>query len=168
MTGRQVSFYLTPLDQSELEARLHAAAEIFFIEGCSNQARPQQLADATVADMGKTPLRIYLVRPEDMASVVFRFVEDQQVWLVDDLRSPVIEFDRCYFARDLLRRGRLYYVPKYYREDGVFVSKSADFLAWSDGLLKVARKSLTKIGNDYIGRQALAWKANHKNAVLSV
>jgi hypothetical protein len=112
MSSRQINFFLTQTDQADLMRRLGPLGELAFIEGMAQGRHPQFLESAEVKQMGAETLQIFLARPEDVKDILFR--EARETTYLDVVRSPVIEFNRCYRDQHLLRRGRLYFVTRYY------------------------------------------------------
>ena len=76
---------------------------------------------------------------------------------MDVIRSPVVEFNSCYFDDTVLRRGRVYYVDGFHDDKGHWVEKSAGFRTWAKAVLNSVKKTLMKHGSDYIGLEAAAW-----------
>jgi hypothetical protein len=110
-----------------------------------------------VGEDGQPWLFCHLVRESELVDVVTRHVPAQGYWIVDVVKSPVIEFNGCYFNGKILRRGRVYYVDGFYGADNTWVEKSEAFRLWAAGVLKTIKKVLKKNGSEYIGETALAW-----------
>jgi hypothetical protein len=157
MMSRQVNFFLTPADQAALMAQFAGVGEFALIDGIAPDRRPQLRSTAENRQMGVERLTIYLVRPQDVDAVVLNDVKGQPYRVVDVMRSPVIEFDRCYQAGNLLRRGRLYFVTGYYDEQ-TLAKKDHAFVDWADAFLKKARRSLKKDQFFHFGAEALKLK----------
>jgi len=155
--GHQVNFFLMPEDTRILEKRLREECPVVFLDGESRDSAPVQLPDLEVAEFGKTRLRVILVQPEDLKSVILRYIPQQGHWSVDSDRSPVIELDRCYYDGEILRRGRLYY-QRQFAEHGAWVEKPAAFQAWAKRVFSVTRKTIQKLPDRpyYVGPHALA------------
>lgn len=151
MNSGQINFYLHPDDQASFEAALRGCGELLVLQGLEASTRPVLSTTTSILEMGRENLRIYLVRPQDIGSVCGR-QQPSGAWTVDAMKSPVVEFSRCYFDGTGMRRGRLYAIFKYLGEDGQKVSKTKDFLQWARCLIKAARHSLTKRDDgDYVG-----------------
>jgi hypothetical protein len=141
--GRQINFFLGPNDQIELEARLRKVDELLILHSRSPGPEPHIVDTMNVTHDGKQWLFLYLVRRDDLSAVRTQEVAAQGYWHVDELRSPVVEADRCYYDGKILRRGRLYYVNGYYGAQDQWIEKPEEFKAWAKRLFAVARKTLT-------------------------
>ena len=154
--GHQVNFYLDSLDSMALEQALRDLGPLLVLHSLSPGSEPRILESANFQEGARPWLFVLLVRPEDLHAVVTRYVSAQGHWTVDVVKSPVIEFDRCFFDGTILRRGRLYYVDGYY--DGEAWKEKADaFQQWAKAVLAKAKRVLKKHGSDYIGTGAAGW-----------
>ena len=83
-------------------------------------------------------------------------------WVVDDLRSPVVQFDGGFFDEKTLRPGRLFYDTGYYNENGEWVDKPVEFLKWADSILRMAKKMIRRdpVFDAYVGNSAADWLAS--------
>lgn len=152
--GRQVNFYLTQMDQVDLERKIRSHGEFFSIGAKTTNGKPQILDSTVIKNMGREYLAIYLVRPSDLTAIRWTGLSEQDHKSVDEQRSPVIEFVRCYQGPDYLTRGRLYYQGTYFDSDGNVVSKNQEFLTWADSVIKLVRRVLSKgPGSEYLGPQ---------------
>lgn len=158
--GSQVNFFLTPGDTARLEAVVRLVQPFVVLHSRSPTPSPRQLANVDFVEGGEQWLFFHLVRPEDVGAVVMRHVPAQGYWTVDVLRSPVIEFNGCFFDSRTLRRGRVYYTPSFFDADGALVQKPQEFLAWSKSLFAAVKKNLKRRGTEYVGTEAEAWTAS--------
>ncbi len=165
--GHQVNFHLTPTDTSELEARMHAVGPMVVLHSRSATGKPRILENLDLTEGEQPWLYYFLVRPDDLDEVAMHHVPAQGYWTVDVLKSPVIEFNRCFFDGKLLRRGRVYYADSFYSPDNQMVLKSEAFRKWGQSILRVARKGLKKNGLLYIGRNAGEWLATSHGELAS-
>lgn len=108
-------------------------------------------------EQGQPWLYFFLVRADDVGSVVMRHVPAQGYWTVDVVKSPVIEFNRCFMGDHLLRRGRLYFLDTFYGVDGALVQKSDEFQNWAKSILRTTKRCLKKTGAEYLGEDAERW-----------
>jgi hypothetical protein len=157
--GRQINFYLLPEDTDIIEKVLREKVEISFWEDISNSPAPEEASSLKIESMGKSPLTVYLSLPKHGKDIVCKQVQNQGYWTVDDLRSPVLEFSRCYFDGVVLRRGRFFYQTGYYGDDDNWVDKPESFIKWAEKIFRLLKKLLKKpSGQDYyFGEQALKW-----------
>ena len=165
--GHQVNFYVTPQDRTLLEERLREIGPMLVLHSRSPTSAVRKLETLDFAENGKPWLFFYLVRPEDLSAIITRHVPVQGYWTIDVLKSPVVEFNSCFFNGDKLRRGRVYYIDSYYGEDDVLVQKSESFQAWAKSLFGVVKKSLKKRGADYVGPHAIEWLSSDGGALDS-
>jgi len=157
--GRQMTIYLLPSDTSLIEESLKATLDICFFEYESPRSRPKVAKSLTVPNMGESWLTIYLAPQSQLENIVCEKVPSKGYWTIDSLRSPVVEFSRCYFNGRILKEGRLFYDTGYYDESGKWVDKSEDFLKWAERLFRITKKILNKSPDNqaYIGPNALIW-----------
>ena len=155
--GHQVNFYLTPPDVAALEEALRNIEPMIVLHSRSNAPEPRVLNNLNLAEDGKTWLFFYLVRASDLTDVEMCHVPEQGYWSIDVIKSPVVQFNRCFLDDKILRRGRVYYVEKFYGNDNEIVSKSESFRNWAKTIQKVTKSNLKKYGPDYIGKGAEVW-----------
>jgi hypothetical protein len=153
--AKQISLFLTPSDTEVLESAIRARASLQAVDGRSSGPAATLMKHLVVEDMGNTWLRVCLVRPDDIADLRFAEVASQGYWAVDVLRSPVIEFWRCYFDGRILRSGRLFFETGYFEGDA-WVDKPAFFLLWADDVFRTAKKALKREASldSYLGEEA--------------
>jgi hypothetical protein len=118
------------------------------------------------ATSGEEWLHLFLARPEDVDAVVMRHVPTQGYWTVDVLYSPVVEFQRCYFDGKILRRGRAYFVDKYFGPNADVVQKPEAFRKWAQSVLGAIRRGLHRRGLDYVGSDAERWLLSTEGALV--
>lgn len=147
--SRQFSFYMTQQDHAELEGCIRDQVDWTPLAGVTGDSRPHVLNTTIVSKMGQERLGIYLCQPARVDDVVLSQVAGQSDRFVEALRSPVIEFDRCYQSLDSLRLGRLYYVTSYFDDSGALISKDQGFLEWADRIFKAFRKHLVRQEDGY-------------------
>jgi len=156
MHSRQVNFFLNLDDQIILNSKLLSYEDLVF---STYQTKCENLSfeDTTlIENMGFEPLKIILLRESDIKKVVFRRVENRKIYSIDTLKSPVIEYSRCYVSDDIVRRGRLYFTKDYYDEKGFLIKKEQRFLDWANNILDEVRKGLTyEKPSNYFGKGAM-------------
>ncbi len=152
--GHQITFYLDKEDSSALEARLRRMGPLVILHRRSMTGRPRQLASTDLYEEGQSNLFYCLVRPEDLDKVTMEYVPAQKHWMIDTLRSPIIEYDRCYTDERLIRRGRMYYTDGFYDEKEEWKEKTTDYLTWAKKILMLGKKTLVRDGHDYLGPTA--------------
>jgi hypothetical protein len=164
--GKQVNFFMHPDDLAEFDAWLRNRDETVVLADCSQTPMPQLLSSVSIGRMGEESLRVFLVRSTDLPNVISRSIPNRG-YLIDGLRSPVVEFSRCYFDDKLLRRGRLYYDPGFWDEKKQWKTKVAAFSRWADAILRRIRSAYkTKQSSSYVGPSATKW-AKENNGELA-
>ena len=165
--GHQVNFLALPTDLPVIEAAIRATGDVCFLEDRTPTAKPAELDTLAFSpgEMGRRPLRAYMVRRADLSAVNTRFVPGQGYWVIDDLSSPVIEFSRCFFDDTVLRLGRAYFATDLrFRPE----LASPDFVKWGDRVLARIKKTLRRapgIANwIYVSTDALQWIEEHHAA----
>jgi len=157
MRSSQVNFYLTRDDQAELVKKLDPHGSFIYIARLSQDGSPQRVESAEIRQMGFEHLKIYVTQSQYIDRIIFK--RSANAAFVDELRSPVVEFSRCYQDDQLIRRGRLYFVNGYFDASGL-INKDDDFLKWGNSLMRRARRMLRKDPNsfEYFGPEALRLK----------
>jgi hypothetical protein len=155
--GHQVTFYLTPEDTALLQERLVPVAPMKILHSRSRAQKPVVVDSLNYLEDGKQWLSLFLVREQDLGDVVMQYVDVQDYWTVDALRSPVIEFTACSFDGKILRRGRASYVEGYHEQDHKWRDKSIQFNLWARLTLEAIKKPLKRYISDYIGPKAQSW-----------
>src|ERR1043165_7618856 len=121
--GHQLNFFLGPTDQIELETRLRNVDELVILHSRSPTDEPRIVETMNFSEDGKQWLFFHFVRLSDLSAVQIREVPAQRYWVVDILKSPVVEVNRCYYDGKILRRGRLYYVDGFYDAQDQWLEK---------------------------------------------
>jgi hypothetical protein len=156
MMSQQINFYLTERDQAELEVALRTVGSFVPIADIDERGGPCVLESATIREMGKDRLKIHLVEQGNLSEVRFQEVPAREFRVVDVIRSPVVEFVRCYYVGGQLRRGRLYVATAFY-EGSSLIRKHKSFVEWASSLIAGARNALIKDRKSffYFGKEAL-------------
>ncbi len=157
--GYQVNFYMTPEDAILVQDRLRELVPVKILHSRSPTQNPVVVDSLDRKEEGKQWLFLFLAREEDLAGVVMRYVDVQDYWTVDELRSPVIEFTGSFFDGKILRRGRAYYVDGYHEQGQGWIEKPDQFKSWAKLVLDAIRKSLKRHMSNYIGPGAQSWLA---------
>ncbi len=164
--GHQLNFFLKPSDLVAVEARLATAVPLTILHSRSPNEAPQFVRSMVPQGSEQAWLYFYLVHPDAVADVVARHVPNQGYWVIDALRSPVVEFNCCYSDEAIIRRGRVFYDEKFYDESGILVSKSEEFCKWAKMIFAQIKKVVKKHDGDYIGPAASEWLAASPSARL--
>ena len=166
--GHQVNFFVMPADLPELEAAIRSTGEVCFLAGKSPTAQPVELGGIAL-EQAAGPLRFqyYIVQRQELSVVSTRFSEPQGCWLIEDTRSPVIEFAPSRFIGSGLSRGRAYFASDLrFRPE----LPGPDFVRWGDKVLSRLKRKLTRrpelAPGLYFGASALEW-IHDSGAVMS-
>jgi hypothetical protein len=119
------------------------------------------LCSALARDQCRQPL-VWLAREEDLELISLNYISAQGYWLVDQIRSPVLELSRGGMDESRLVPGRLYYRTGYY--DGPeWVGFSPEFLEWADGIFRFVRRRFpySRETRTYDGVHAKEWLSAH-------
>lgn len=159
--GKEIRFYLAPEDLVDMDRQLKQKVHFIVIADRSSNANPILAELVFPCDQNVKPnLWIHLARHEDFENIVLRYVPAQSYWVVDVLRSPVIEFSRSFFDGVIMRQGRMFFDTGYYDADGKWVEKPEAFLTWAANMFKSTKKVLKRdpVLDAYVGPHAKAWQ----------
>jgi hypothetical protein len=161
--GRQVNFFLSYDDQTELAGKLDQMGTVMAASESSEKAKIAALPVLAFARwiVGLSPPLLF--RPEDLDSLLIESgrlkVPDFGIrYYIERSRNPIVEFSTCIQRDNEIQRGRLYYEPKYLDEEsGIVVEKSPEFIVWATKIFNLVKKSTTKDTQGYyIGKGAQA------------
>jgi hypothetical protein len=159
MNSRQVNFFLTAADQASLVRQFATREAFVVVQSLAQDDGVRLLKTVEIKEMGTEHLKVYLARPSDVGSI--------QLNALDVVRSPVIEFVRCFHQGNLLRRGRLYFVTAYY-DGSVLTRKDHAFLEWANTFISTARRKLSRDRElqSYLGDEARSLRQGETEFVL--
>lgn len=160
--GHQLRYYLSLNDLLALEENLLALEPTALLHEKSVGPEPRVLKSSNLIEDGNRWHHFYLVRQSDIAGVSTIHVPSQNNWHIDELRSPVIEFNHCVHENNILRPGRLYYISDYYDKSGRLVRKAPDFRRWAKKVLSEAQNTLSydRPLKAHLGREAASMREN--------
>jgi len=164
--SHQVNFYLLPEDLSEVEERLYELGPYVILRDRSSTSKPKVVDTLNLREEGRQWLYLYLARPEDVDSVITKYIPTQGYWSLDESASQVVELNGCFFDGQILRRGRLYYQDGRYGADGEWQDRPEAFRKWARSVLAKTKKLLRYVDSDYIGPNAAAWLAGGEGRKL--
>ena len=166
MNSKQINFFITPDDKEKILDFLKAKGCLFLQE---NVAKPQEALNNNINIITENIFKVYLVREDLKENVMFKHLDSKNIFYVDILKSCVVELNLGGFYPDSdkeLYRGRLYYISKYYDDDGTVVSKIEFFKNWADGIIKDFKKAFLKkfalYSESYFSQNAIEWIENNK------
>lgn len=152
--GHQLRFCITANDALELQHRLEKLAPMHVLHSRSPSREPRIVDSLDFSEAGQRWLSFFLVRVDDLASVVTQHVPAQGYWTIDELRSPVVECELTYVDDRVMRGGRLHCFDGFYGRTGEWSEKPESFRRWARALLRAARAMLAKQDDLYIGADA--------------
>lgn len=155
--SHQLNFFLTPIDTESLVIKLKDITPLLILHHRSDGPNPHLLQSLDYYEESGPLLFFCLVRPEDLGLVVMKNIPGQGHWMIDVLRSPIIEFNKCFFDQKLLRRGRIYYNDWYYGANNSRINKNISFDKWAKSIFSTTRRALKRYNSDYIGSDAQEW-----------
>lgn len=157
--SHQLALRVLEEDLETLERELRRRRSVF-VAYYHHQPEPT-LCSGLGKDQCHQPL-VWLAREDDLGLIGLTYVSAQGHWLVDQIRSPVIEFSRGGLDESRLVPGRLYYRTGYY-DDQTWVEFSPEFLKWADGILRLVRRRFlyNREVKAYDGRHATEWLSMH-------
>lgn len=136
--GRQFNFKLDVDGWRAVETRLVDVGALV-LPYWSPSAVPEPLSRLDA----RSWIHVWLVRREDLPAVETHFVEPQDRWTIDGLRSPVIELSGGARPAEAIR-SRLWFESAYFDENETRVTKPEDFIKWADAQMRWARRSLPR------------------------
>ena len=155
--GRQVVFHLHPDDAGGFEGFLRSSTNLAVL------AQPQPTLEvveaASLFAIADEPrFERLLVRRSDLVLVRTTHVPAQGYYLVDKLRSPVIEFTPgINTVSTEAGRGRLWHPTSYFDESGRRIEMPSEFLAWAGKVLSWVRRHWSRTPDgDYLSPSATA------------
>jgi hypothetical protein len=139
MNSRQINFYLTLDDIKKIDN--YIKENDLLLIGKPSPDKNLLFADSLLSEYsGNHKLRghKYILRREDVESVILNYVNTQKHYVIDVINSPVIEIwcsnftggskksDRIYYSKDALLKEPLRTVPK----SPEFLQMADDFFKW--------------------------------------
>lgn len=131
----QVRLRLRPGDLGELEAELRERGALFLPYTFPSP----ELSFLPALELGKM---IWVFRPDDRDLVRLKHIPQQGYWVVDQLRSPVVEFSHSGPGSEL-GQGRLFFRTSYWEDDDTKVAFPAGFVTWAKGIFQWVRGRYT-------------------------
>jgi hypothetical protein len=167
--SQQFIIYMTPRDLPATARQIFKCGPYQVLHYLSKNQEPRFVSGLEATELENFRLSLYLARPEDIGLVIMEEVPAQGYWTIDVIRSPVIQFSKCFFDGEKLRAGRLYVAKGYYGESGGWVEKPAEFLYWAQAVFKSVKKGLTYDSERraYFGGDALSLVENNSVTLLA-
>lgn len=143
MNSKQLNFYVLPQDLENVQSFL-VANDILLIKEPVVSSSGSIFTDSVVNPYpAPGTFKYYLVFKKYSSEVKLEWIENQQYYVVDYCRSPIVEFARGYFVpgtKDVeLTRARLYFVVAYY-ENNKLIRKDTEFVKEATKLINKFKK----------------------------
>lgn len=139
MMGRQINFYLMEDEIQEIDTYIRKTGLIIL----PNYTQSEKIEPiSSLLDKNTYPGK-FLSLSALINQIEKRFVETQNYYSIDVLKSPVIEFTPGFQEGNLKRRGRIYYTKTTTGTGSVL--KSDSFLKTADDFFKWFRKHFKNI-----------------------
>lgn len=145
-TSRQVNFYAIENEIFEVENYLrHLNYLVMALPIYNNNVVSYPSIREAVESRPVWPFSYEITSQSFLKDIKLDFIEKQNYFLVDSLRSPVIDFTLSFLSEDrrTLRRGRLYFKLGFYGQDQSWQQKNSDFIEWADDFVGHFRKALS-------------------------
>lgn len=143
MDSRQINFYMMPKDIEEFEIWLKQRVDSVFLALPMYEEELRIIETLAISTKEKDMWLTVFLAPEHLLDkIIVKYVPAQEYYLIDNLKSPVMEFGRCYYdwENKKMRRGRLYYIKGYYDDNKEWKFKDESFLNWADEIFKWFRR----------------------------
>lgn len=140
MSSKQLNFYITPEEHERINKFIIKKGAIVLLnEKISSDSKIELLREIPKNDV----FQLYLTNNEFVKKIKINTTKDNHIKYFDIDESYVMEFDLGGFYpydRNILHRGRFYYVKSFWNEKDVLEKKSNDFTLWCDDFIKDFRK----------------------------
>ncbi|MCB1159964.1 MAG: hypothetical protein H7A25_09430 [Leptospiraceae bacterium] len=140
MKSSQINFYMTDEDILEIDNYLKAQG-LVIISAYHSEKEIKVLPSLLVSENDK-PIqknRLILLQ-EDLPHLKPGYIETKEMYNVDIMDSPVIEFSPGGIKENKFYRGRLYYVKDILNKKGQSEEKNAEFLKIASSLFRWIKK----------------------------
>jgi hypothetical protein len=144
---RKFTFYAYGSDIGDIIGQVRALDAVF-VSGRSESPEPRLLADAEL-----TPGSQALIAPRALvARLAPQAPQGYDVWVLNQIGDPVIEWSISRVEGVALHSGRLYFVPQAVDSETMeFVDKPEQVRVLADGLFDWARKWTKRAGGHLCG-----------------
>ncbi|UFP94203.1 hypothetical protein [Gloeobacter morelensis] len=150
--GIQVSFYMTPLDESRFLEEIKKFGNYSIARNTFRNPKEMLVEHSSALDWKLDEQMWYLFSTEFDSQIYTKFIETISTYTVDFVESEVIQFARSHKSQDWLSNGRLWYSKV--RLSG---EKNPQFLSWANRIINFIRRNYQKksTGIYYVGPDAL-------------
>ena len=133
--------------------------ETLFIKQPTLQKKITFSPTIQIEEMGEEWLVCFLTQKEYVNDIYSKFIENKKYFLVDEITSPVLEFNRCFFDGSILNRGRIYFVKEFYDSENNLIKKDKNFIDFCNKVIRYIRNNFIKDkkSDDYLSPMAIKW-----------
>jgi hypothetical protein len=148
--SRQFSFFIDESSYKEIDELVFSLGGTYIASPRKMKTRElKTISSLSVWDKDDT-FRVYLCIKGRENEIILKEViniENETIYPIDQLRSPIIEFDRCFYNKEFkkMNDGRVYYNKGYWGDDHNFKTKNETFLKFADEFFKKLKKILVRI-----------------------
>jgi len=139
MIGKQINFYMTPVDQRLLLEKIHAEVGCVLIKRDDQQPYHGVEEFMRAQSDWATAYLCQASQVEELLSVVRDGPPNPLLLAAIQFRQPVEE-------RGEIRPGRFWYAQTQ-PANGEWVKKPDEFVRWAESVFKIARRQLSSLGD---------------------
>jgi len=165
--GRQINFFMMPEDVAELEQYIKDSGLMIVAE--TMPTKEPKVLEHLVEPKN---LGSYIFNPKHKDLLTIEFIEKQNKYWINEMRSPVVEFTKSVFNQEekTLHLGRLYYNKTQLSSDNsATVLKDEEFIQIAENILKWYKKHFknTKINTWYTTPRVLEWTRKENGKLIN-
>jgi hypothetical protein len=161
MNSKQLNFFIHPSDQDEIDSFLTKEGVLIIKQpGLNKKLTLNSSIHKNMHEFNK----VYLTKDLFIDTIQQNYITNMNYFLIDDIRSEVVELSRGSLNNESLKRSRFYYVTGYFGENGRQIQKNLQFINWADLLVKNFKKKFLSKSDDgnFYSKNALDWRRINK------
>ncbi|MER8656563.1 hypothetical protein [Mesorhizobium sp. M0847] len=159
MMGRQVNFWLSDKDQTELQSIVLSKGVFAVINSRSKTPAPSLKEKFERVHPGRKVEGFHLVPKALREEIVWKHNPYNDTYDPDLSRSSVIQYNPSRTEGSSIFQGRFYFQARDFDDLGQLIEKHAAFTKIGDALLRLVRKNLNHLHSGfYAGNEALKLK----------
>ena len=150
--GRQINFYMTHKDELDFIEFAKSDRDICIFADRATTPDPKCLGELPREDIPGWFV-VWLWDQSNSPRPIWKFIEEQEHYVVDPFESEIIEFWRSTFYRGHLVRGRIWAEMSFVdpKDPSKVVSKKESFRRWFNRLANwIRRNSVRDAAGDYL------------------
>ncbi|TJZ53602.1 hypothetical protein FAZ15_16340 [Sphingobacterium olei] len=169
MKSKQLNFFITPEDYNEIDHFIKEKSALVLVKQYIDKRNNG--IQKELPNLDEEIFQVYLTKEVFLKDIEI-LSADNGIKYFENWLSPILQFSLGGFYpydKNLLQRGRFYYVTGAYNSKGDFVYKTTDFVQWSDSIIKDFKrlflKKYSKGDGFWYSESAIQWIEEH-DAVL--